>query len=152
MKLILVSFLFFINANIYGQKPVIINEKTLDSIAPYVQLVETTWIFASESHDNKKFYIRNSYISKNDNEIKIWVKIIYPKYTFNKKVYKDAYKLTLCIFDYVDRKMKVTSETNYAAKGKVITPFNTGAEEWSDIIPESVFEGVYNKVLETFVN
>jgi hypothetical protein len=152
MKLILIFLSLFSYKEIYGQKPVKINQSTLDSILPYVKLVKSQWIFAAESVDHNGFYIRDSYVSKDESEIKIWVKIIYPTYTFKKRVYNNAYKLTLCTFDYVNTKMKVTSETNYTAKGNVITPFNTGDQEWQEIIAESVFEAVYKKVLEVFVN
>ena len=153
MKLLLIFLSLFSVIETHGQKPVKIDKATIDSLVPYIQLVKTPWIFASKSVNHEEFYIRDSYVSKDESEIKIWVKILYPTWTFKKKVYKNAYKLILCTFDYNNVKMKVTSETNYTSKGKVITPFDTTvAEEWSDIIAESVFEAVYKKVLEVFVN
>ena len=152
MKSIIIILFIVLSIKTFGQKPVIIKQETLDSIAPYVQIVESPWILASESIDHKKFYIRNAYVTKTDNEIKIWVKITYPTYTFNIRTYKNAYKLLLCTFDLVNRKMKVTSETNYTFNGNVITAFDTGTEDWSDIVVDSVFEAVYEKVAQVFVN
>ena len=152
MKSLFFILFILLYVQTFGQKPITIKKETLDSIAPYVKLVEEPWIFASESNDHKKFYIRKSYVTKTDEEIKIWIKITYPTYTFNKKTYKHAYKLVLCTFDLINRKMKVTSETNYTFSGNVITAFDTGAKEWSDIVVDSVFESVFEKVEEVFVN
>jgi hypothetical protein len=117
--------------------------------------VAQTWIYAASSTNGSKFYVKSTTVSQS-NTIKVWTKstgnITYKIDSRELKV-PDGYDMCLYEFDCNTHRCKLYSRYTYDASGQVLTSYNFeewGPIKWNDIVPDSVFEGVLEKVCELY--
>ena len=120
---------------------------TLDNDTP-------EWIWVESSADgNDKFYMRSTYVSKDGNQIKIWIECKSKVATINKKLYRNIVNKQLLIFNCNNKKYSIVSLINYSSTGAVINKDDFSKYlTFDDVVPDSVIEGVLEKVCETFNN
>ena len=130
-----------------------------DAWAPIViefakqKLSETKWISAATLANGDKWYLRSSYVSKDESVIKIWTKIEFQKLTLKKKgqniIYNNCTSLTLVEFNCIDRKIKFDKVIYYNMKGNKIDE-SDDERNWTDIIPDSVEQSLFDKACDLF--
>lgn len=137
----------------YSKTYFLISIFVIGFIIPKVTFCQDTWIYATSSTDNDKFYIKNEYVSKDNNIIKIWIKIEKPSITVGKQVYKNIVVKELYLFDCINKQYELLSLYAYSITGKLLHSDESNSSGYmglKDVIPESVVEGILNKVAETF--
>jgi hypothetical protein len=118
--------------------------------------VAQDWILVGSDSDGDKWYIKSSYVSKDNygGGIKLWVKKEVKKTTIKKKgqsfTYINAKELQLLVADCSERKLKFVASTLYNSQGKVVNnwtleDFN---QEWLDVVPDSIGEIMLEKICE----
>jgi len=118
--------------------------------------VAQDWILVGSDSDGDKWYIKSSYVSKDNygGGIKLWVKKEVKKTTIKKKgqsfTYINAKELQLLVADCSERKIKFVASTLYNSQGKVVNnwtleDFN---QEWLDVVPDSIGEIMLEKICE----
>lgn len=110
------------------------------------------WIYIGASDANDKWYGRSEYESKDwDGSIKIWLKLIQPTFTYNKRNYKNSYKVELAQVDCKAKRMKSLSFIYYTSAGNVIYKEDYSSE-YKPIVPDTVMEMLYEWVCEKYKN
>lgn len=118
--------------------------------------VAQDWILVGSDSDGDKWYIKSSYVSKDDygGGIKLWVKKEVKKTTIKKKgqsfTYINAKELQLLVADCSERKLKFVASTLYNSQGKVVNSWTIDdfEQEWRDVVPDSIGEIMLEKICE----
>lgn len=118
------------------------------------------WTFVGADKDGNKWYVKSSYVSKdeytNNGIIKIWTKKEILKETIKKNgksvTYSNVKELQLIFADCTERRIKFVSSVAYSAQGKVLNNWTLEdyEQEWNDVIPDSMGEAMLNKICELF--
>lgn len=119
------------------------------------------WYYVGVDKDGDKWYVKSSYVKKEDDygsgeNIKIWTKKELKKTTIKRKgkslTYTNAKELQLILANCSDKRIKVITTTVYNSQGNVIVnyTYEDYEQEWIDIVPDSVGESVLNKICELF--
>ena len=118
------------------------------------------WTFVGADRDGNKWYVKSSYVSKdeftNNDIFKIWTKKEVLKETIKKNgktlTYSNAKELQLIFADCTERRIKFVSSIVYSAQGKVLNNWSLEdyEQEWKDVIPDSMGEAMLNKICELF--
>lgn len=108
------------------------------------------WLYVCESTKHEKFYIRSQYESKNESEIKIWVKTVTPLITVKNKKYKNSFCLQLYVFDCENNTAKGIRSITYSTDGDILKTNDYEEIDFIEIIPETVMELVSQYTCERF--
>ena len=116
-----------------------------------MKVFSQTWVFSGEGKDGTKQYVRSEYLSKNNEGIKIWEKIEYPKLIIDKVVYTHAMEKDLVLIN-CDRKQYVLLQiVIFNKEGVIIQNYSFDDEnKWINVVPDSMAEGYMLKVCELF--
>ena len=120
---------------------------------------QESWIVAAKSIDSKgTYYINSTYISNENQIIKIWIKSIIQKDLWvtkgkskiKKKVYTE--NRLLYEFDCENHKTMLLYDVKYNSSGDVISAYNPEEYEkkWEISIPDTIGEILLNKVCELY--
>lgn len=118
------------------------------------------WTFVGADRDGNKWYVKSSYVSKdeftNNDIFKIWTKKEILKETIKKNgktlTYSNVKEIQLIFADCTERRIKFVSSIVYSAQGKVLNNWSLEdyEQEWKDVIPDSMGEAMLNKICELF--
>lgn len=126
--------------------------QTTDSTTS-VSGTNTEWIYIGSNSSHVKYYIRSNYVSKKNNEIKIWIKSDLKSVTVNKKIYTNVEDLELYVFDCYNKKYKSLSLVEYSSIGEVIYQGDfSDTSTFEDVVPDSVIENILKRVCEYYNN
>jgi tetratricopeptide (TPR) repeat protein len=123
------------------------------------KLKEKEWTYVGVANDGDRFYVKSSYLTKEEGIVKIWVKSISKSasfYKYGKKFsYNNVKKMLLYEIDCTELKIRASSSVWYNTSGNVIYNNDTGFDEydegsWKHVVPESIGEAIYKKVCELF--
>ncbi len=133
------------------------SQSTTDSTVVESSTIEVptrpTWQYCSTSKSGDKYYLRSSPESINieDKQVKIWVRCICRTFTYGKgKVAKNAILRSLYIFDCKEKKEKTLYLVLSSASGVTLDESDY-EDDWKVIIPDSVFEAVFEKVCSLYL-
>ena len=113
------------------------------------------WMFYASSSDGIWYYDKANIKRMKDNKVRVWVKTFY--FATGKEKYIKAFgdlfkdlKSTINLFEINcnEKKWNLLKGTDYNSKGSVIhsTDYSTGEESF--IVPDSLFETLYEIVCE----
>ena len=124
----------------------------LFSHSSYSQTDTTTrkWYYIDSTITGDRWYHYYKPISKEDEKIKIWIKIKTKNYEFEGDPYPNAYIILLAIIDCKNQLIKVTSSTTYQYDGKVLEANNFEDAKFNVIYPESISETAANEICRNF--
>lgn len=119
------------------------------------------WVLAGSDKEDNNWYVKSSYVKKEesilgDEEIRIWIKKEWKKKTIKKAgksyTYTNAKELMLVVADCENQRLKFVSSTVYNSEGKVVDNWKRQdfEQEWTDVVPDSVGEGLLKKICELF--
>ncbi len=116
------------------------------------------WVYAGSDNEETKYYVKSTYVSKDNYEggIKVWTKKEKKKATVKKNgktlTYLNAKELQLLVIDCGEKKMKIVSTIVYNSQGKVVDSWTLKdyEQEWDDIVPDSMGEAMLDKTCELF--
>ena len=107
---------------------------------------QSTWEYVASTTNKNKWYIHNKYLSKENGQIKMWVKIELDTTTFKKKFYKNAYELHLLFVDCKNQKVQTLASTLYNSSGVVVDTFTDPYPRFEYVTPDSALEAVFEKI------
>jgi len=114
------------------------------------------WIYVGVSKGGDRMYVKSSYVSKDEGVVTIWVKQYAKKKTFTTRgksaTYTNVSVLTLYQVDCDQTKINSKSMYIYNAGGILLKSIKLEDYEsnWTDVIPDSMGEALFNKVCELF--
>lgn len=117
---------------------------------------QENWIeIGKSSISNETFYINSTYVSNDNNIVKVWIKTttiktIKNKSKSSKKIKTD--KKFLYEFDCQNNKLRILYGVFYNSSGNVIDTFNPDeySIDWEIAIPDSLGEYLLNKSCELY--
>lgn len=119
------------------------------------------WVYVGADTENNNWYVKSEYVKKGDfdnseGNIRIWTKKELKKTTIKKSgknlIYTNVKELLLVVADCGERKIKFITITVYDSQGKLIDSYTSPdyAQEWVDVVPDSMGEAMLNKICELF--
>jgi hypothetical protein len=98
------------------------------------------WDYCTEAKDVVWYYDKKNVTRPTKNIIRLWIKII------NKE--EPNYAIHLVEIDCMNKKDRILSAAFYDKEGGVVNSYTAPSDklEWTFIIPDSVMEGLYEKV------
>ena len=116
-----------------------------------VSFNNSEWIYASTSVENESYFFRNKYIEKKDNKITIWLRVnLKMSLEVNKKMYFDAYKLLLVVFNCNNNQIKTLQLIYYSHEGETLQSTNYTDDEFTYVVPNSVMENVLSQICNKY--
>jgi hypothetical protein len=117
---------------------------------------QENWIeIGKSSISDETFYINSTYVSNDNNIVKVWIKTttiktIKNKSKSSKKIKTD--KKFLYEFDCQNNKLRILYAVYYNSSGNVIDTYNPNeyALDWEIAIPDSLGEYLLNKACELY--
>lgn len=125
----------------------------IEDTTTFIVLSQPDWIMATSTSDrNEVYYIKSSYVKKEYSEIKVWVKVKSKTTKIKNKVYSNTEEKQLWMVNCSERQYKLLKSITYNSSGNVINSDERSeyAVPWDDIIPDSIGEGVVDKVCSLF--
>jgi len=125
------------------------------------QALAAEWVLYEKSATGDEYYDKNSIKKINHRIINVWTKVIYndagkyKKYSVLKEMNKApvnpyllSHELVLFEVDCFNKKIKITSERICDKRGGVIASKPHSNDKWIDIVPNTKFEKIKNKVCD----
>jgi hypothetical protein len=120
----------------------------------FSQTSNDDWIYVGASSDSiNTFYVRKTYVAKQDNILKIWIKTTSQKYKWGRKTYdNNVMAKNLYVMDCSNQRLKIISTLLYDSKGKVLDSADKDEilVEWMNAAPETIAESIVNKACSLF--
>jgi hypothetical protein len=119
---------------------------------PLFAFLQDGWIAVTKAKDGDEYFIKDTYVSKSEGEIKLWLRVQQPTATIKGKRYKNVKQLSLVIFDCENRRLQYTSLIQYSSTGEVLQRIQLEEYErkWVDVVPDTISEQLLDKVCQTF--
>ena len=122
------------------------------AISQEINPEKSSWILIGNSKEGEKYLINSEIVKKDEEGIKIWIKVENYTLTFNKIKYKNAELKQLVIINCEEKQIKHIRMVIYSSSGKVIrdAALEDYEQKWRDVIPESSGEIFINSVCDKF--
>ena len=150
LKFIITLFIVFVSNELRAQDTLYVIQDTTYVIQDTARIIgeynPATWQYAATNTSNDKWYIYKKYLGKENNQIKIWVKLTMDTTTFKKRLYRKPYELKLLVIDCSNNKFKQLASTLYNSSGLVIDVFDDQYSQFQYVTPESALEAVVERI------
>lgn len=120
----------------------------------FSQATSDDWIYVTSTPDSiHTFHVRKTYVSKEDNIIKVWLKTNSQSLKVGKKTYQNVEIKNLYVVDCSNQRLKIISYVVYDSKGKMLDSLDKEEVlvEWTNVAPETVSEAIKNQVCSLFM-
>lgn len=109
---------------------------------------ESSWIFCSKNSYGDSIFIKNNYIDKKGNIVKLWARLIYPK---DKKTNKSEELLQIVEYDCDKKRMRNGHYWIYGTNKRKIEEGEDKIKNWSSVVPDTINELILQKVCSLFI-
>lgn len=118
------------------------------------RIKNNVWIKISSSSKGE-WFMYNTEVTKENDEIKIWIKNEAKSLTIKKygksKLYTNTHSLWLCLFNCTSKAYKILQTKDYNSKGELIDSQTIGEyEDWETVAPQTVIAMILSKVCERY--